>query len=63
MVRRMWVGRIKHWYCDRCFQVTSTKRKEATLMQRVFHRLPEPDTMSYSEVFPNRRARRAQRGR
>jgi hypothetical protein len=63
MVRRMWRGREKHWYCDRCFKVTSTKKKEATLKQRLLHRLPEPDTFAYSEIFPNRRARRAQKGR
>jgi hypothetical protein len=59
----MWRGRQKMWYCDKCFKVTSTKKKEATLMQRLRHKLPEPDTFQYSEVFPNRRARRAQRGR
>lgn len=63
MVRRAWHGRVKVWYCDRCFKVTSTKKKEATLKQRLLHRLPEPDTFALSEILPNRRARRRQRGR
>ena len=62
-VRRMWQGRRKMWYCDRCFQVTTTTKKEATLAQRLLHRLPEADTVSYSEVFQNRAMRRRQRGR
>lgn len=62
-VRRMWVGGKKMWYCDRCFKVTTTTKKEATLKQRLLHRLPEADTVQYSEVFPNRAARRRQRGR
>ena len=59
----MWVGTRKMWYCDIHFEVTSTEKKEATLMQRLLHRLPEPEKMRYSEVFPNRAARRSQRGR
>lgn len=57
-VRRMWTGGKKHWYCDACFKVTSTKRQEPTLKQRIFHRLPEPETMRLSEVFTNRAQRR-----
>lgn len=63
MVRRMWIGRLKHWYCDRCFQVTTTTKKDATLMQRVLRKLPEADTVAYSDVFKNRAMRRRQRGR
>lgn len=62
-VRRMWVGNKKMWYCDVHFLVTSTQKKEATLWQRLRHKLPEPDTMRYSEIFPNRAYRRRQRGR
>lgn len=62
-VRRMWVGRRKHWYCDRCFEVTTTTKKDATLVQRVLHKLPDADTVTYSEVFTNRAMRRRQRGR
>lgn len=62
-VRRMWVGKKKMWYCDLHFLVTSTKKKEASLWQRITHRLPEPDTMRYSEIFPNRAARRSRRAR
>ena len=63
MVRRMWRGKQKMWYCDLHFLVTSTKKKEASLWQRITHRLPEPDTMRYSEIFPNRAARRSRRAR
>lgn len=54
----MWIGHRKVWICDVHYRVTSTKKKEATLKQRVLHRLPEADTMSVSEILPNRAARR-----
>lgn len=59
----MWRGKAKMWYCDACYEVTSTKKKEASLMDRLLHKMPEPDTMRLSEVFPNRAARRRMRGR
>lgn len=62
-VRRMWAGDQKMWYCDIHFEVTSTAKKEMTFMDRLLHRVPEPDKMHYSEVFPNRAARRRQRGK
>ena len=62
-VRRMWVGRKKMWYCDACFKVTTTTKKEASLKQRLLHRLPEAATVRYSEVFPTRAARRRRRAR
>lgn len=60
-VRRLWHAGQKMWFCDVHYRVTSTKRQEATLMQRVLHKLPEPETVSVSEIFPNRRARRGRR--
>lgn len=60
-VRRLWHGGRKVWFCNVHYRVTSTKRQEATLMQRLMHKLPEPETMSVSDVFPNRRARRGRR--
>lgn len=62
-VRRMWVGGKKMWYCDVHFAVTSTAKKDASLWQRLTHKLPEADAMQYSEIFPNRAYRRRQRGR
>ena len=59
----MWVESEKMWYCDKHFEVTSTAKKEASLIERLMHKLPEPDTMRYSELFPNRAARRRQRGK
>ncbi len=37
----------------------STKSKPQTFKQRLLHKVPEADTMSIADVFPNRAARRA----
>lgn len=57
-VVRFWHGRTKLWACRKHFKVTSTKRKEASLAQRIMHKLPEPDTIPLGEILPNRAARR-----
>lgn len=57
-VVRIWHGRMKMWVCSKCFEVKSTKRKEATLLQRVLHRLPDADTVELRELMPNRKMRR-----
>jgi hypothetical protein len=57
-VIRLWHGGHKAWVCDIHYRVTSTKKQEATMIQRVLHRLPEPETFSVSEILPNRAARR-----
>lgn len=57
-VIRMWHGDRKVWICDVHYRVTSTKRQEATLAQRILHKLPEPETHSVSEILVNRAMRR-----
>lgn len=57
-VVRLWHGGVKMWVCRTHFKITSTKRKEATLKDRLLHRLPEPDTYDLDAVLPNRAARR-----
>lgn len=57
-VVRMWHGSVKMWVCREHFKITSTKTKDATLKQRLLHRLPKPDTYDLQEVLPNRAARR-----
>lgn len=57
-VMRLWHGGRKFWICDRCYSVTSTKKKEATLVERLMHKLPEPDTVPVSGLLVNRAARR-----
>jgi len=57
-VVRMWHGRIKMWVCTKHYPITSTKAKEATMMQRLFHKLPEPETVELTDILPNRKARR-----
>jgi len=54
----MWHGRIKMWVCTKHYPITSTKAKEATMMQRLFHKLPEPETVELTDILPNRKARR-----
>jgi hypothetical protein len=54
----MWTGGVKVWYCDLCYKVASTKKQEATLKQRLLHRIPDPETFRVSEIFPNRKERR-----
>lgn len=57
-VVRMWHGSHKVWVCLDHYPVTSTKRQEPTLAQRVLHRLPEAETFRLDEILPNRAARR-----
>lgn len=57
-VVRMWHGKIKFWVCGQCYKVSSTTKQEATLKQRILHRLPEPEQAALTEVLPNRAARR-----
>lgn len=57
-VVRIWHGGVKMWACSVHYKITSTKTKEATLLQRVTHRLPKPDEFELREVLPNRRMRR-----
>lgn len=57
-VVRFWHGKQKMWACSECFKVTSNKKKEATLKQRIMHKIPEADTSSLGEVLLNRKARR-----
>lgn len=57
-VVRLYHGGKKMWACSVHYKITSTKRKEPTLRQRLLHRLPEPDTFELREVLPNRAMRR-----
>lgn len=58
MVVRLWHGGRKMWACSVHYKITSTKAKEATLLQRVLHKIPEPDSFELREVLPNRAMRR-----
>ena len=57
-VVRLWHGGQKMWVCRKHYKITSTKTKEATLAQRLLHRLPQPDEFELAEVLPNRTYRR-----
>lgn len=57
-VVRIWHGQHKVWACSVHFKIKSTRRKEATLKQRLLHRLPDADEFELREVLPNRRMRR-----
>ncbi len=57
-VVRMWHGPVKFWVCSQCYKIGDPTKKEATLRQRIFHKLPEPEEKSLTEVLPNRAARR-----
>jgi hypothetical protein len=57
-VVRLWHGKVKVWVCLDHYKVTSTRRRPATIKQRVLHKLPEAETMALNEVLPNRAARR-----
>lgn len=57
-VVRLWHGGRKMWACSIHYKITSTRKKEATLKQRILHQIPEPDTFSLREVLPNRAMRR-----
>ncbi len=57
-VVRLWHGPIKVWVCSQCFKVGDPNKKEATLRQRIFHKLPESEDKTLAEVLPNRAARR-----
>jgi hypothetical protein len=60
-VVRMYHGGRKVWACRVHYKITSTKRKEATLKQRILHRLPEAESFELREVLVNRRHRRGMR--
>jgi ribosomal protein L37AE/L43A len=57
-VVRIWHGGKKMWVCSKCYKVTSTKTMPASLVQRVFHRIPAADTFELNDLLPNRRYRR-----
>lgn len=61
-VVRIWHGGQKMWACSVHYKITSTKKKEATLLQRVTHRLPQADQFELREVLPNRQYRRRRTG-
>lgn len=57
-VVRLWHAGRKMWACSVHYKIQSTKKKEATLIQRVTHHLPEADTFELRDVLPNRAMRR-----
>lgn len=57
-VVRIWHGGVKMWACSVHYKIQSTKRKDASLAQRIMHRLPEADSFELREILPNRQMRR-----